>query len=541
MSRFLSLCGRKAILLWRMAQHLKFFRRSKGPVITVVWDGFGTKKRTEGNAILAARMPVWKQLCGAYPNTVLAADGVAVGLPPGQPGNSEAGHATIGAGRAVESDQVVIDRAIQEHRFEDNPALLQAAAHCIRRKSTLHFMGLLTNGRSGHASPKHVKALVKFAAGLNLPRVALHLFTDGRDTPPFHAAHLVAELEKQLPPNVVIATVMGRFYAMDRNRFWERTSMAYHALTDGEGVMAESPVQAVTEAYTRGESDEFITPTVICRDNTCVAPVLDRDAVVFWNLRSDRARQLTKPFVMRAAFEACEVYATRRHAIRTGLLFVTLTEFGKDLDSVVAAFPHREVPGTIVEALRTHRQLYAAESEKFAMVTYFLNGGSDRPRYGEDRIRVPSPRVPRYDHVPRMRAQELARRVVTALDGGAVDFALVNFANADMVGHSGNFQATVRACEALDDALRLIWRKVKSLDGTLLVTSDHGNAESMLNPHGGADTEHNPNPVPFLVAGRSVRGRRLRRGTLADVAPTVLGLLGVEKPREMTGHNLLSP
>lgn len=509
----------------------------KGPLVLLVWDGFGESPAKEGNAELLARMPTWRKLLAAYPKTQLDADGEAVGLPPGQPGNSEAGHATIGAGRPVESDQVVIDRDIRRHQFENNPALLQAAAHCIRHKSTLHMMGLLTNGRSGHASPKHVQALVKFAVGMRLPRISLHLFTDGRDTPPFHAAHLAAELEKQLPPNVNIASIMGRFYAMDRNKFWERTALAYGALVGGRGAIANSPVQAVTQAYNRGESDEFITPTVICRDGGCVAPVMDHDGVIFWNLRTDRARQLTKPFVMRD-FELNEPAAFRRQAVRKDLCFVTLTEFGKDLDSVVAAYPHREVPGTIVEALRSKRQLYAAESEKFSQVTYFLNGGTDRPRFGEERIRVPSPRVARYDHAPKMRSAELARRIAAALDG-EYDFVLANFANADMVGHTGNLAAGIEACEALDAALAVIWEKVQGRHGALIVTSDHGNIEHMLSPHGGADTEHNMSPVPFLLACRQVKDRRLRRGTLADVAPTVLKLMGIDKPKEMTGKSLI--
>ncbi len=514
-------------------------RRLKGPVVVVVWDGFGVSKNQEGNAPRSAKMPLWDKLKKTYPHTLLMADGLAVGLPKGQPGNSEAGHTTIGAGRAVDSDQIVIDQAILDHTFENNPALLQAAAHCVRKHSTLHLMGLLTDDRSGHASPKHVQALIRFAKELHLPRVALHLFTDGRDTPPFHAAHLVAELEKSLPPNFVIATVMGRFYAMDRNKFWERTSLAYNALASGEGVMAESPVQAVTEAYTRGESDEFITPTVVCKNNTCVAPISDHDAVIFWNLRSDRARQLTKPFVNEPAFRECETYAKRRHAFRKDLFFVTLTEFGKDLDSVVAAYPHRETANTIVEVLRTRKQLYAAESEKYAMVTYFLNGGSDRPRFGEDRIRVPSRRVTRYDLAPRMSAMPLARRVAAAIEKKKYDFTLVNFANADMVAHSGNFEATVKACEALDDALAILWKKIEKMHGTLFVTADHGNAEEMLDPHGGPDTEHNPNPVPFLAAGPGLRRKKLRRGTLADVAPTVLSTMGIAAPKEMKGHILL--
>lgn len=505
--------------------------------MVVVWDGFGLSDKVAGNPTKVAQMPVWKSLNQAYPHSELDADGECVGLPPNQPGNSEAGHATIGAGRPVMSDQVVIDRAIEDKSFFDNPALLQAAAHCIRKKSSLHLMGLLTNNKSGHASPKHVKALIEFAKGMKLPRIALHVFTDGRDTSPFHAIHLLSDLETHLTPTIPIATVAGRFYAMDRNKYWERTLLAYDAIAAGRGVAAESASRAVTQAYNRGESDEFILPTVICRDHACIAPVMDHDAVVFWNLRSDRARQLTKPFVM-SDFEEKEPTAGKRHAVRKDLCFVTLTEFGKDLDDVIPAYPHREVDGTIVEALRYHRQLYAAESEKFSQVTYFLNGGFDRPRFNEARIRIPSPRIARYDDRPELHAKELAAKVAEAL--GDVDFALVNFANADLIGHTGNERAGVKACEALDRTLGTVWERVKTLDGTLIVTADHGNIEEMRDPHGGAETVHDPNPVPFLVAGRASRGKSLRRGTLADVAPTALRLLGIQKPKEMKGRCLLA-
>ncbi|MFH1973488.1 MAG: 2,3-bisphosphoglycerate-independent phosphoglycerate mutase [Patescibacteria group bacterium] len=522
-----------------MATHPAPIKRiSKGPVVVVVWDGFGISKATVGNPTIVADMPVWKSLNQAYPHTVLNADGEAVGLPAHQPGNSEAGHATIGAGRPALSDHVVINRAIDDTSFFDNKAVLQAAANCIRNKSSLHLMGLLTNARSGHAAPKHLKALIEFAKGLHLPRVALHLFTDGRDTGPFYATHLLDELEKQLPPTFTIASVMGRFYAMDRNRYWDRTLLAYDAIAAGRGLSAESPVQAITRAYSRGESDEFILPTVICRNKTCVAPVMDRDSIIFWNLRSDRARQLTKPFVV-DTFEEAEPAAPKRSVRRKDLYFVTLTEFGTDLDDVVPAYPHREVDGTLVEALRYSHQLYAAESEKFSQVTYFLNGGFDRPRFNEDRIRVPSPRIARYDDRPALHAAKLARRVSAALGKGC-DFALINFANADLIGHTGNYKAGIKACEALDEALGILWKKVHAMKGTLIVTADHGNVERMIDASGGADTEHNMSPVPFLVAGSHVRGKRIRKGTLADVAPTSLCLLGIQKPKEMTGRCLLT-
>lgn len=509
-----------------------------GPVVLVVWDGFGLSDKDLGNAARHAHMPHWQTLRKTYPKTELRADGTDVGLPANQPGNSEVGHATIGAGRIVESDLLRINESIENGTFFDNPALLQAAAHVIREKSTLHLAGLLTNHRSGHASPKHLKALIKFAKDLRLSRVALHLFTDGRDTHPYQAVTLVEELKKELPPEFVIASLVGRFYAMDRNRFWERTELAYHLIVSGEGVVAEDPLRALADSYTRGDSDEFLLPTVLCQNNTCVAPVMDNDAIVFWNLRSDRARQMIKPFVMRD-FETREPGAFERKAVRKNLLVVSLTEFGTDLDHVLPAFPARQTSDTLVEILRYHKQLYAAESEKFSQVTYFFNGGYDRPRFGEERLKVPSRRIARYNQRPRMSADELTKRLVAALDA-SYDFVLVNYANADMVGHTGDFEAGVRACEALDDCLGALWKKIRSKRGTLLVTSDHGNIERMLLPHGGMDTEHNPDPVPFLVAGTASHGKRLRHGSLRDVAPTVLALMGIPKPKTMTGHNLLS-
>ncbi|MFA4954266.1 MAG: 2,3-bisphosphoglycerate-independent phosphoglycerate mutase [Patescibacteria group bacterium] len=511
--------------------------KSKRKLVLIIWDGFGIGRKDKGDATGLAKMPTWRKLLESFPHTQLKADGASVGLPAGQPGNSEAGHATLGAGRPVISDQLVIDEAIDEKKFSKNPALRHAVAHCERNRSILHLVGLLTNHASGHASPKHIEALIKFAAASRLPRVALHLFTDGRDTPPFHAVHLLAELQKKMPSNFVIATLSGRFYAMDRNRFWDRTMLAYDAMTQGHGVSADSVTTAVTQAYNRGESDEFITPTVICKNKTCIAPISDHDSVIYWNLRSDRARQLVKPFVLKD-FNLREPNV-RRRVFRKDLCFVTLTEFGKDLNGEsMAAFPHADVRESFVDAMRYQRQIYIAESEKFAQVTYFFNGGFAKPLFGEERVRIPSLRIPRYDAKPRMRADEIAKNIVQALDQ---DYQVIvaNFANADMVGHTGNEAAAIQACDALDETLALIWKKVREKDGILVVTADHGNVEVMLNPHGGADTEHNPDPVPFLVAGSGFKNAKLKPGGLADVAPTLLHVLGVDQPKEMTGKNLL--
>ncbi|MFA6429576.1 MAG: 2,3-bisphosphoglycerate-independent phosphoglycerate mutase [Patescibacteria group bacterium] len=512
-------------------------RLSPGPVVLVVWDGFGISDQKEGNPTLKAKMPVWQALQKKYLFTTAHADGEYVGLPKGRPGNSEAGHATMGAGRPVPSDVARIMRAIDDESFFENPALLKAVAHTLRERSTLHLAGLLTAERSGHASFKHLLALLEFVERMHVPRVALHLFTDGRDTHMYQAVPLLQELQKHLPKNVVIASLIGRFYAMDRNHFWERTSLAYHLIVHGDGVMAEDPIAALTDAYARGESDEFLVPTILCKNRTCVAPVQNNDAIIFWNLRSDRARQLIKPFVM-PHFESREIGAFHRREIRQNLFVTTLTEFGKELDHTVPAFPHRQITNTLVESLRYHRQLYIAESEKFSQVTYFFNGGSDRPQFGEERIRIPSYHLARYSDAPEMRAPELAHRVARAVDDG-FDFICVNFANADMVGHTGDFASGVKTCEALDSALGVIWKKVHEHKGTVLLVGDHGNIEQMRLSHGGLDTEHNPHPVPFLVAGQIAGRHHVRGGSLADVAPTVLALLGLPKPAEMTGHSLL--
>jgi len=520
------------------AKNCRSPKKNHAPVVLLIWDGFGISKRTDGNATKLAKMPTWQKLLKEYPNTTLRADGEAVGLPKGQVGNSEAGHTTIGAGRPVDTDVIRINEEIKKRTFHDNPALLRVVAHAMRRHSTLHMMGLLTNRSSGHSYPDHVFALLKFVEELHVRRVVLHLFTDGRDTSPHSAPKLLAELEKRMPKNCTIGTIIGRYYAMDRNRFWERTERAYNALVLGEGFRAPTAMDAVNRAYNRGESDEFIQPTIIRSASSKPQCIQNDDAIIFWNLRSDRARQLAKPFVQ-ACFEKCEPHAFVRKTVRKNILFVTLTEFGSELGSAVAAYTNRGITGTLVEALRSESQYYVAESEKYVHVTYFLNGGYDRTRFGERRVHIPTHRVERYDQKPQMRAKEVGRAVVRALGQGA-NFVCANFANADMVGHTGNLPATVQACEALDGALADIWKAVQRRCARLIVTSDHGNAEILVASDGTPDTEHNPNPVPFCIAGSIPARLRLRsNGELADIAPTVLALLGVEAPEQMTGRSLL--
>jgi 2,3-bisphosphoglycerate-independent phosphoglycerate mutase len=512
----------------------------KGPIILLIWDGFGYSGRKEGNSVANAKMPIFNRLWKHNPKSLLMADGEAVGLPKDQVGNSEAGHMTIGAGRRVETDVIRISKEIKKNAFHDNPALLRAIAHTLRNNSTLHLMGLLTNHGSGHSYPEHVYALLKFVEELRVPHVVIHPFLDGRDTPPYHAVKLLEDLNAHLPKNVSIGSIMGRFYAMDRNRFWDRTQKAYETLIGHKALYhGRDPIDAVEKAYARGESDEFIQPTYICPNKTCLRNIQNNDAIIFWNLGSDRARQLIKPFVM-TDFETSVKGAFRRKAKRKNLFFVTLTEFGSDIEGVVPAYANRDIQNTLVESLNGMKQTYIAESEKYVHVTYFLNGGHDIARFNEKRVNIPTYRVERYDEKPNMRAVEVAKAIDVALKDGS-EFICANFANADMVGHTGNFEATVKACEALDRSLESVIASAKKYHAMVLVMSDHGNAEEVIRPDGTPDTEHNCNPVPFLADGNVPKGLKLRaKGELADVAPTILELMGIEQPKDMTGKSLIS-
>lgn len=508
----------------------------QGPVVLLILDGFGITENRIGNAVASAKMPFFKSAWNNYPHSLLKADGAAVGLPKGETGNSEAGHATIGAGRAVVSDKIRINNDIKRKRFDDNQAFVQAALHALRHNSTLHLMGMLTGYQSGHADFGHITALVEFAKRLHLPKVALHIFTDGRDTSPYHASKLMMDLEKRLGPNMRIATVSGRFYAMDRDRNWQRTALVYDAIVRGEGIVCDSPVNAVEHAYERGESDEFIIPTVIMKPGMKPTVVNDNDAIIFWNLRSDRARQMVKPFIQ-PNFEERNPKSFSRRRVCKGLFFSTMTEFGRQIDGAVPAFPHLSVSGGLVEALRSYSQAYIAESEKYAQVTYFLNGGFDLPRFHETRIRIPSIRTATFQKYPQMRAAQIANEVVKALKKG-YHFICANFANADMIGHTGDYAACKKACAAMDAPIAHICKEALRAKGCVFITSDHGNAEQLYGSHGQRDTHHNANPVPFLAI-TPVKGLKLKNGTLADVAPTILDALCVGIPEEMKGRNLL--
>jgi 2,3-bisphosphoglycerate-independent phosphoglycerate mutase len=510
------------------------------PVVLAVLDGWGVGPENAHNAIFMARTPFLDDVKKRFPTTTLQAHGRYVGLLPYQAGNSEAGHMNIGAGRVVRQEVVTVTEAIKDGTFFKNTAFREALKHAEKYGTTVHVMGLLTDGNSAHASPEHLFALLRMCNDERIARVRLHLFTDGRDSPPFGATSLLHDLEKHLFPHQEIATVMGRFYAMDRNKLWQRTSLAYHAIVCGEGVVASNAHAAITHGYSRGESDEFIMPSVITdAEHRPVGLVEDNDVMLFFNLRSDRARQITKSFVQ-TDFERRNDGAFKRRRVPKNIRFAAMTEFGPDLENVFTAFPSAIVQHGLTETLARHRQFYIAESEKFAHVTYFFNGGYADPHFGEERMRVPSRFIPHHDSAPEMRAQVITAEVMRRLRARLHDLIVINYANADMVGHTGNFKATVKAVECVDSCLKDLANAVLEVGGTLVIVGDHGNAEVKVNEETGEIlTEHTANPVPFHVIGKDFRRAKVADGMLADVAPTILDIMDVPKPTDMTGFSLL--
>ncbi len=513
------------------------------PCVLVICDGFGSAPAgLQGNAVLMADMPNFMSLWENYPHTELFAHGQHVGLPKRQPGNSEAGHMNIGAGRIVKQDSVYVSESIEDGTFFKNTAFLEVLKHVQKYDTAIHLIGMISNGNSAHASMDHIYGLLDLCRRQRIRSMHLHLFTDGRDSPRFAAPAQIHEIESRLRPHERIASITGRFYSMDRNKNWERTALGYHAIAAGEGLTARDAETAVLQAYNRGETDEFIVPTVIVDKNFVpIAPVRDNDGIIFFNLRSDRARQLTKAFVQND-FEKINPGAFKRRKVAHNIRFAAMTDFGPDLPHVFTAFPSREIKKTLTELLAGFKQVYVAESEKFSHITYFFNGGVAEARFGEERIKIPSLKIPRYDIRPEMRAREITTTVLQKLKHNGHHFIAVNLANADMVAHTGNLDAAIEAMEVLDECIGKLWKQVREKGGTLVVTADHGNVEEMIDVTTGAvNTEHSVYPVPFIVAGEDLKGfRELPRGVLADVAPTILGLLGVHQPDEMTGRSLLS-
>jgi 2,3-bisphosphoglycerate-independent phosphoglycerate mutase len=490
--------------------------RDRGPyrlVALVILDGWGCAPAGPGNAVELADTPVFDRLWATYPHTTLKASGEAVGLPPGQMGNSEVGHLTIGSGRVLFQDLMRINVAIEDGSFFENQSLRAAFARARERGVNVHLLGLVSYG-GVHSHMNHLRALLELARREEMEeRTYVHAFTDGRDVSPTSAAEDLGEV-----PGDRIATVAGRYYAMDRDERWERTERALAAVTSGRGVPGSDPVKEVHRSYAESVTDEFIEP-IVFPDRPRLTPA---DEAIFFNFRPDRARQLTQKL------------------LEAGVALTTMSRYRDDFDCPVA-FGEQVVEETLGEVLAEHgvRQLHAAETEKYAHVTYFFNGGREQELSGETRLLVPSPRdVPSYDHKPEMSAPELAQRSVAEIEADGYGFAVVNLANPDMVGHTGSIPAVVKAVETVDECLGMLVDAVGRAGGISLVTADHGNGEQMLEPDGTSPhTAHTSNPVPLVVTAPDVRLRE--GGELADLAPTILALLDLPKPLQMTGKNLL--
>ena len=505
-------------------------------IMLLILDGWGYSEEIKGNAIAAAKTPNFDKLWHEYPHTLLKASGLAVGLPEGQMGNSEVGHLHIGAGRLAPQDLTRINMAIDSGEFFVNSVLTATVDKTKEKHKALHIFGLLSNGGI-HSHTRQIQAMAKLAAERGLSEIYLHAFLDGRDTPPKSAQIYINELETTFKGlgHGKIASIAGRFYAMDRDKRWERVEQAYDMLTQGKTEFhAETAELALQMAYDRGESDEFVKPTCIYAENQKPITIQNGDSVVFMNFRADRGRELSYALTD-------ENFADFKRAVTPQLTsYVTLTQYAADL-KVKVAFAPLELHNVFGEVVANHnlKQLRIAETEKYAHVTYFLNGGEEQVFPGEDRILVPSPKVATYDLQPEMSVSEVTDKLIAAIKSKKYDAIACNFANPDMLGHTGNFDATVTALEAVDDCLGRTIKALQEADGEVVIIADHGNAEKMLNAETGqAHTAHTCNPVPFIYVGRSARITN-ENGALTDVAPTLLYLMGIELPTEMTGKSLI--
>jgi 2,3-bisphosphoglycerate-independent phosphoglycerate mutase len=505
------------------------------PVALIVLDGWGYRPETDGNAIALANTPTWDSLWGRGSRTLLEASGLRVGLPAGQMGNSEVGHLNLGAGRVVMQDLVRISSAIADGSFYTNPALLGACRQVKANRGTLHLLGLIGSG-GVHAIDTHLVALIELAKREGLGKVAIHALLDGRDTLPKSAFGFMKELLAYIAQTgspARIASVSGRYYAMDRDRRWERTELAYRSIVYGEGTQVTDPLEAIQQAYDAAKTDEFILPVVVTENGKPVAPMRDGDAVICFNYRSDRMRQIVRALID-PAFDGFDV------ATRPKVSVTTLTNYDKTFP-VPVAFDPTSMERILAEVLSARGlcMLKTAETEKYPHVTYFFNGGLEQPYPCEHRVLVPSPKVATYDLKPEMSAEGVTDALIKGISSGEHDFILCNYANADMVGHSGSIPATLKAVETVDQCLAKVLKAAARAGTRLIVTADHGNAEMMIDPEtGGPHTAHTTNPVPLVVVDWEQEQRLRPGGALCDVAPTILSMLGVEQPAEMTGVNL---
>ena len=500
---------------------------NKTPTTLIIMDGFGLANASDDNAVSLAQTPVLDRLFREYANTTLSASGLDVGLPDGQMGNSEVGHTNIGGGRVVFQDLPRISRAIDDGSFFKNEAYHQAMDNCLKNGSSLHLYGLLSDG-GVHSHIQHLFALLQMAKDKGLEKVYVHCFLDGRDVSPTSGKGFVQELCDKCAEIGVgkIATVMGRYYAMDRDKRWERVQMAYDAMVYGEGVHNADPVDAVARSYANGVTDEFVEPVVCDSEGT----IGDNDSVIFFNFRPDRAREITRAIV------DPEFDGFQREFFPT--TYVCNTEYDASMPNVLVAWPRVAVKNGLGEYLSSMgmTQLRIAETEKYAHVTFFFNGGVEKQYPGEDRVLVPSPKVATYDLQPEMSAFEVCDKCVERIESGAYDVIILNFANCDMVGHTGVLEAAVKAVETVDTCVGKVVEATLKMGGIAMITADHGNAEDMKQEDGSPMTAHTTNPVPFILCGA---GSELRTGRLADIAPTILDVLGLACPPEMDGRTLI--
>lgn len=503
-------------------------------IALIILDGYGYNEKEEGNAIKTAKTPNMDKFFSEYPNTLINCSGLDVGLPEGQMGNSEVGHTNIGAGRVVYQELTRITKAIEDATIYNNEELLKAISNCKKYDSKLHLYGLLSDG-GVHSHNTHLYALLNMAKMHGLKDVYVHCFLDGRDVSPHSGKGFVQELNDKMQELGVgqIATVMGRYYAMDRDNRWERVQKAYNAMVMGEGNFVRSGVEAVENSYNEDVTDEFVVPSVVIKDGKPVATIEENDSIIFYNFRPDRAREITRTFVdpdfngfirPKGYFPVC---------------YICMTQYDVTMPNVSVAFKPVDLKDTLGEYIskRGYKQLRIAETEKYAHVTFFFNGGVEEVYEGEDRVLIPSPKVPTYDLKPEMSAYEVTDEVIKRIESDKYDMIVLNYANADMVGHTGVFEAAVKAIEAVDECLGRVIKAIQKRKGVAIITADHGNSDQMIdydtdNPY----TAHTTNKVPLVLIGKNVK---LREGRLADIAPTILDIMGLKKPEAMTGNSII--
>lgn len=506
----------------------------KKPIALIIMDGFGESKIVEGNAVLGAKTPNLDKIMKEYPHTLIKASGLDVGLPDGQMGNSEVGHTNIGAGRVVYQDLTRVTKAINDGDFFENEVLLKAMQNA--KNHSLHLMGLLSDG-GVHSHIDHLKGIIKMAKDNGVENVFVHAFTDGRDVAPRSALKFIEDVENYMKEVGVgkFASISGRYYAMDRDKRWERVQLAYDAMVQGKGNTATSAKEAVQNSYNEDKNDEFVIPTVMVENGQPVGLIKEDDSIIFGNFRPDRAREITRALV------CDEFVGFERPCMKT--LFVCLTTYDITIKNVNVAFGPQSLENTLGEYLAKNgkTQLRAAETEKYAHVTFFFNGGVEEPNKDEDRLLVPSPRVATYDLQPEMSADELTNKLLKEIDEDKYDFVVLNYANPDMVGHTGVVKAAIKAVETVDTCVGRVVEKILSKGGQALITADHGNAELMQDPETKTTiTAHSTNPVPFIAVGEKLKSAKLKEdGRLSDIAPTILSMMNLEKPEQMTGNSLI--